>query len=503
MTVGCWFPTPPRGFTSRRSPMFPALPLLLAACVPAGGPERTLEFPADRSVGRLEFLPHRPIEDVHRSGWNTLGPARGTVGTVGTVEAGWIAPGDDLRLTLADAETDLSGLSRLASGVLSAFRAKEETVGTGDLVAATDPGAHDRPSGGGPLRDERLTPLARQTNLWALDLEDTAVTDAGVATLAPLTKLRELKLPGATVTGAALRHLADMKELETLELIGATAGEADVAPLLGRRELRRLRVRLAVGRETVAKLAALPEIRTLHLTGPGITDAAVAELAAAQGLEELSITHAPVTDAALATLAGLPRLGRLELVDTRVNGPALATLAPDGRAPYSIAVGFGGRPGDRYGGEASLAGVEKFWRLQNLQVLGGNLAAGEYARLKPLLRLLHLHVEDSPFTDEAAGHVAGIRSLTWLSVPRSRVTDRGARALATLPDLHTLRLGGRITADGLAAFASQPDQFGRHTGVLSLFVSSSHLSPDRQAELAATVPNVLHFRVLPWQPEER
>ena len=480
--------------------MFPALPLLLAACVVPAEPVRTLEFPADRSVGRLEFVPYRPIEDLHRAGWNTLGPARGTVETI---EPNWIEPEDDLRLTLDAAETDLSGLARLAPGVLSAFRAKEEFVGTEDFVAATDPGAHDRPSGGGPLRDEHLPVLARQTNLRALDLEDTAVTDAGVATLAPLTKLRELKLPGATMTGAALRRLAGMKDLRTLELIGATAGEADIAPLLGHRKLRHLRVRLAVGRETVAKLAALPEIRTLRLTGPGITDAAVAELAAAEGLEELSITHAPVTDAASTTLAGLPRLGRLELVDTRVNGPSLAELAPDGRAPYSIAVGFGGRPGDRYGGEASLAGVEKFWRLQNLRVLGGDLAAAEYARLKPLSRLLHLHVEDSPFTDEAAEHVAGIASLTWLSVPRSRVTDRGARALAGLPDLSFLCLGGRITADGLAAFATEEKTLdGLSEGPVWLFVSSPHLPPDRQAELAATVPNVLRFRVLPWAAAE-
>ena len=501
MTVGCWFPTPPRGFTSRRSPMFPALPLLLAACVPAGGPERTLEFPADRSVGRLEFLPQRPVEDLHGIGWNRLAPARGAVETV---ERNFIEPDDDLRLTLDEAETDLSGLSRLPPGVLSAFRAAEEDIDTDDFVAATDPGAFDRPSGGGPLRDEHLPPLVRQTTLWALDLEDTAITDAGVKVLAPLTKLRELKLPGATVTGAALRYLGGMGDLHTLELIGATAGEADVAPLLGHRELRHLRVRLAVGRETVARLAALPELRTLHLTGPGITDAAVAELAAAQTLEELSITHAPVTDAALKTLAGLPRLDHLELVDTRVGGPALAALARDGASPMWVTLGFGGRPGDRYGGEASLAGVERFRRLQTLQVLGGNLPAVEYARLKSLPGLLHLRVEDSPFADAAARQVAGIASLRWLAVPRSEVTDAGARALAGLEKLHTLRLGGRITADGVAAFATEektPD--GLSQGPLSLFVSSPHLAVDRQAELAAIVPNVLHFRVLPWEADDR
>ena len=488
--------------------MLVSLPLLLAACVVPAEPERTLEFPADRSVGRLEFLPSRPIEDLHSSGWNLLAPARGTVETV---EPNYIEPEDDLRLTLDEAENDLSGLSRLPDDVLSAFRAKEEYVETGDFVAATDPGAFDRPTGGGPLRDEHLGPLIRQTNLWALDLEDTAITDVGVATLAPLTKLRELKLPGATVSGAALRHLGAMTDLDTLELIGPTAGEADVAPLLGHRELRHLRVRLAVRRETVAKLAALPEIRTLHLTGPGITDAAVAELAAAEGLEELSITHAPVTDAALATLAGLPRLRRLELVDTRANGPALAEPARNGRSPAVLTIGFGGGPGDRYGGEASLAGLTGFRHLQALHILGGDLAADEYAHLRTLSklqaahpRLYSLHIEDSLLTDEAARQVAGIASLQWLAVPRSEITDAGTRALAGLPELNFLRLGGPLTADGVAAFATGEKTLdGLPKGPVSLFVSSPHLSPDRQAELAATVPNVPHFRVLPWRPEKR
>lgn len=61
------------------------------------------------------------------------------------------------------------------------------------------------------------------SNLKALDLYDTNITDAGLESLEELTDLQELDLRGTRISGAGLVHLEKLKNLPTLELLPRSA----------------------------------------------------------------------------------------------------------------------------------------------------------------------------------------------------------------------------------------------------------------------------------------
>ena len=60
--------------------------------------------------------------------------------------------------------------------------------------------------------------LAALTNLQDLNLEDTSITDAGLAQLKALTKLTRLNISGTEVTDAGLAHLKAVKSLKEIKL---------------------------------------------------------------------------------------------------------------------------------------------------------------------------------------------------------------------------------------------------------------------------------------------
>lgn len=98
-----------------------------------------------------------------------------------------------------------------------------------------------------------LAPVAEALT-W-LDLGETAVTDAGMATLTRMKNLRRLQLDHTAITGQGLAHLKGLPKLESLNLVGLKLADPDVTAI-----------------------AKLPRLRTLYLWNTAITDAALAEL---------------------------------------------------------------------------------------------------------------------------------------------------------------------------------------------------------------------------------
>lgn len=75
-----------------------------------------------------------------------------------------------------------------------------------------------------------------------LDLGETAVTDAGLASLATMRELRRLQLDRTAVTDAGLVALAPLTKLESLNLFGTTISDGGLAALKALPRLRRLHV---------------------------------------------------------------------------------------------------------------------------------------------------------------------------------------------------------------------------------------------------------------------
>lgn len=183
----------------------------------------------------------------------------------------------------------------------------------------------------------QLCQLKGLTHIKGLYLDETSVTDAGLAHLAGMTSLRRLKLKQTRVTDAGLEHLEGLSDLESLSLSGAITDEGiehlknlsnlkylDIgntkvtnAGLRHVAEMKNLQVLYlhgtGIGDEGLAHVKGLPHLQELYLTGATITDDGLEHLAGCTNLQVLSLLYTPVTDAGLVHLYGLTNLKRLEV----------------------------------------------------------------------------------------------------------------------------------------------------------------------------------------------
>jgi len=188
--------------------------------------QRTLRFPADRSLGRVsicEPMPEKPLEGffywIRGEDWEYLAEARGDV----TVPAGkWAS----LSIGQREAWRDLSPLSNLQADALYRL----------DI--------HSSHTGGAKPGDACMPHLAHLTGLRVLDLNETNITGAGMRWISGWQNLRRLTLPNRIddtglahvaglsiltglyfrenrVTNAGLKHLAGLQGLEELALGGS------------------------------------------------------------------------------------------------------------------------------------------------------------------------------------------------------------------------------------------------------------------------------------------
>lgn len=165
-----------------------------------------------------------------------------------------------------------------------------------------------------------LTPLAGLTNLRALSLGDTSVSD--LAPLAGLSRLTHLTIEGARGV-SDLAPLAGLSRLEVL-LIDELPGVTDFGPLAGLSALKRVRLVEALGMRDLRWLAGLYRLEHLLLSGStAVTDAS--PLAGLRALTFANLELPGVRD--LAPLAELPALATLILdgvPDEVPTPPALA-----------------------------------------------------------------------------------------------------------------------------------------------------------------------------------
>jgi hypothetical protein len=178
---------------------------------------RCFEFPTARTLGRLYCRPWEPAAlDVPWNGWRRLAEARGAV----------MAPaGHEIQLVINHtAADDLTPLAALPPESIQVLRF------TAGAVVADDPLRH-------------LTGL---TGLYALALEQAALTPDGLRAVAALAGLRHLHLgtldqpPDA---GIELASLAGLRDLETFDGSGTRVSDAGIDPLAPLQALERLDVR--------------------------------------------------------------------------------------------------------------------------------------------------------------------------------------------------------------------------------------------------------------------
>ncbi len=181
----------------------------------------------------------------------------------------------------------------------------------------------------------------------------------------------------------------DHSDQRVLRLIGGEDPLAHVESVLLLMPLDRVDAEHAV-------LSELPNLTSVHVVGPGFTDAD------------------------LKQLNGLAKLNTLELGGTSISDDGLSCLR-------------------------DIKGLERIF-LQGSQISGVG-----FRHLSEQRNLSWMDLRDSRFADAGMVHLNKFRTLRLLHLDRTLITDTGLAHLENLTSLRSLRLcGTRVTDDGAA-----------------------------------------------------
>ncbi len=248
---------------------------------------------------------------------------------------------------------------------------------------------------GTPVTDNGLVHLTPRTGLWHLMLNKTSVTDAGLVHLSGLTNLRTLWLQETRLTDDGLAHLSPLVNLEYLFLDNTGVGDAGLIPLS-------------------------VNLKRLGLGSTEVSDAGLVHLMALANLDYLSLDSTKVTNAGLVHLSGLTSLQTLRLADTKVTDDGLAHLSSLVNLEYLFLDNT--EVGDA--GLAHLSADLKWLGLANTKVTDAGLVT-----ISRLTKLENLDLSNNSITDAGLAHLEALPSLDTLVIKNTQVTKAGAAKL--------------------------------------------------------------------------
>jgi len=259
---------------------------------------------------------------------------------------------------------------------------------------------------------DALAALAEVPTLVRLDLSNRDdLTDHDLAFLELMKWLTAVSLAGCGgITDAAVAHLRGHQALDQINLQWTNTGDASVSALAGKPVL----ARVVLGRRlTDAGAASLRDFPALATSG---------------ALDSfLSVSSSRVlTDAALASIGRLTGVRALDLHMSAFGSPRYTAR-----------------------GAAHLSGM---LGLEELNFYGPLVNDAVLREIAAIPRLRSLHAQDIASGDDGFIALAGCATLENLGARFCRrITDRGFAAIAGLPRLSRLGLGGPQLSDGVMA----------------------------------------------------
>lgn len=151
-------------------------------------------------------------------------------------------------------------------------------------------------SGDPGTADADLIGIGNVSNLRALVLDATAITDKGLKYIAGLSKLEILRLSRTAITDEGFAHIANLKELTWLRSSMIDVTDAGLVHLEG-----------------------LTQISKLDLSHTPITDAGLAHIARLPNLSRLDLSHTAITDNGIPDLLNLNKLMWLNVDQTAIS----------------------------------------------------------------------------------------------------------------------------------------------------------------------------------------
>lgn len=188
--------------------------------------------------------------------------------------------------------------------------------------------------------DEALGRLAERhgDRIGGLFLENTRVTDAGLAHMAKFPALRNLEIrndaswpaggKGAgMITDAGMVHLKGLARLQSLDVSFSWVTDAGLDSLGEMRELQGLYLGFSrVKGPGLGKLGSLPKVSFLSLDGCKLDAEGLGALSAATGLRKLSLGRATLPPGAPSLLKSIPALREVDLTGCEVGDADVADL---------------------------------------------------------------------------------------------------------------------------------------------------------------------------------
>jgi internalin A len=283
---------------------------------------------------------------------------------------------------------------------ISALGAKVSEDGAGNIVAVDLRGSW--------VYDSQLIDLAKLPHLEKLDLSHTRISDEGLVYLRFAPEIADLNLYYAEqITDQGMSAIKEWKHLKRLNLRGTRISDG-----------------------TLEIISHLPQLEALDIANAPVTDNGLDSLMTLINLKELSLGRRRESDNEVEVLRLLPTLTSLNL-----SGPTDAER-PDSN--YR-------RAGDAGPMRPDL--VRAIAELKDLRVLKlgySNITADGLRILSSLQQVERLGLEACPrIGDDAVAELANWKSLKYVDLQETKVTEKGVEALRRAKPGITI-LGGRV-----------------------------------------------------------
>jgi len=288
--------------------------------------------------------------------------------------------------------------------------------------------------------DETIRSLPLTKELEEISLDRCAITDESLRILAASSTIKRLRIPRTKVTDRGVAELARMSQLELLDLTDCLITSEGIGRLQSLPKLKNLSLS-GVGDREVEKIGQLPTLAALSLQNVSITEGGYRPLSNLKRLKEFSLIKAASADGALVALADAKELAKLRIKSTKIRSETWETVKDGFRNVLSLDLG------ETTTDDQAIAWISPFPKLEDLNLLRTPITRVGIQSLSAK-RLKKLNVDDcSGVDDSAVDEIAKIKSLEFLHVGKTKITDAGLAKLTRLESLKDLILNDTQVSD--------------------------------------------------------
>ncbi|TWT92338.1 protein kinase domain-containing protein [Stieleria varia] len=178
------------------------------------------------------------------------------------------------------------------------------------------------------ITDDDCKKLAQLTGIKALQLGRNPLSDLALEHLAGLERLQWLYLGQTAITDAGVIHLLPHRDtLETIDIQSTAITDQGVATLIGFEKLRELFLAdNAISDRSLDGLSRFPSLKRLDLSGTEISDDGLPQLSELPSLEYLLLDRTMISDAGLGIIGDQLALKTLSIKSTSTTEAAVQRL---------------------------------------------------------------------------------------------------------------------------------------------------------------------------------